>query len=77
MPPRRLTFREIADDIADRIEVGDYPVGSTLPSYRELAEIYSVSRATVEKSIALLRDRRLVAGMPGVAVYVMRVPSGG
>jgi GntR family transcriptional regulator len=74
MPPQRLTFRQIADDLEDRIRVGDYPVGARLPSYPELAELYSVSRATIALAVALLKDRGVAVGHSGLGVYVMRVP---
>jgi GntR family transcriptional regulator len=74
MPPQRLTYRQIADDIEDRIRVGDYPVGSWLPSYRELADLYSVSRGTAAHAVALLVDRGTVVGQSGVGVYVAMVP---
>lgn len=41
MPPRRLTHPQIADDLAARIDAGEYPVGSKLPTYAELRDIYS------------------------------------
>ena len=74
MPPRRFTYREIAADLEDRIRVGDYPVGARLPSYPELADLYSVSRGTIGVAVALLVDRGVVVGQSGVGVYVVRVP---
>ena len=41
----RLNTQQIADDIADRIRSGEYPAGSALPSYTQLAELYSVHRS--------------------------------
>lgn len=75
MPPQRLTYRQIADDLEDRIRVGDYPLGTQLPSYRELADLYSVGRATAAHAVALLVDRGVVVGQSGVGVYVVRVPT--
>jgi len=33
MPPRRLTYQGIADDLADRIKHGEYPPDQQIPSY--------------------------------------------
>lgn len=67
---RRLSYREIANDIEARIRTGEYPPGSELPSYARLADLYSVSRATVTRAYGLLRDRRLVYGEQGRGVFV-------
>jgi DNA-binding GntR family transcriptional regulator len=66
----RLTYRQIADDLAERIQRGEYPPGSPLPKYRELAELYSVSQATAARAYGLLRDRGTVIGEPGRGMFV-------
>lgn len=70
---RRLTYRQIADDLEARMDSDppQYPPGAELPSYRELAEIYSVHPSTIAKSISLLRDRGRVYGHAGRATYVV------
>lgn len=65
MPPRRLTWRQIADDLAARIRTGEYPPGEYLPSYRQIADIYGVSPATAGKAISLLSVWELVEEDPG------------
>lgn len=74
--PRRLTFREIADDLAARIETGEYPPGSKLPTYQELADLYSVSYATAHRAITILQARGLVRGEQGRGVFVEDAPEG-
>lgn len=71
MPARRQTYREIADDMQERISLGEYAPGDQLPSYRDLAHIYSVSTATAYRAVSLLQDRGLVVGQQGVALYVV------
>ena len=66
----RLTYREIADDLTARIRSGEYPPGGPLPSYSKLAELYSVSVSTAQRAVALLHDRGLITGEPGVGVFV-------
>lgn len=72
MPPRRLTHPQIADDLIARIEAGEYKVGSKLPTYAEMADIYSVSIATIQRAISMLRATGHVEGIAGVGVYVRR-----
>ena len=70
--PRRLTYREIADDITDRIRRGDaaYRPGDRLPSYAGLAELYGVSISTAARAVGLLTDRGVVESVVGRGVYV-------
>lgn len=70
MPPRRLTYRQIADDIIDRIERGEYQVGQALPSRKQLAEMYSVSVSTADSAMTLVIDRGYAYGEPGRATFV-------
>lgn len=74
--PARASYRTIARDLEDRIRSGEYPAGSRLPSYAELAKLYSVSVTTVQGAIRLLRERRLVEGDPGRGVFVVDQTSG-
>lgn len=67
---RRLSAPQIADDIRDRIRSGEYPPGSKLPSYPQLAEIYSVHPATIQRAMTILRTRGDVYGQQGRGVFV-------
>lgn len=71
MPPERLTYREIADDLEARIASGEYPPGSPLPSYRQLSEMYSVSVTTAQSAMRLLRDRGLTESVLGRGTFVV------
>lgn len=68
--PLPMSASEIADDMTDRIRAGEYPAGSKLPTYGELAVLYGVGLTTLAKVMAILRDRGLVIGSPGRGVYV-------
>lgn len=72
MPARRLTYHEIAADLAVRIDTGEYKIGEKLPSYPELQDMYSVSRSTVSRAVNELRTLGYVEGFAGVGVYVKR-----
>lgn len=74
MPPRRLNYREIADDLTDRIASGELAPGALMPSRRGLMEMYSVSRSTADRVMLLLVDRGLVYGEPGRGTYVIGPP---
>jgi GntR family transcriptional regulator len=67
---RSLSFQQIADDLAARIDSGEYPPGAKLPSYSNLADLYTVSVATAQRAILILRTRGLVEGEPGRGVFV-------
>jgi len=71
LPPERMSYRQIADDIAQRIAAGEYPSGAQLPSTKGLSELYSVNRSTIVRAMGLLHDRGLVRGELGVGVFVV------
>lgn len=68
--PARMTYRQIADDLADRIRAGEYAPGAKLPTLKELAELYDVSFSTIQRSVGLLVDRGVVRGEMGRGLYV-------
>jgi GntR family transcriptional regulator len=68
--PVQLTFRQIAEDLTERIRRGEYPPGARLPSYTELAALYSVSLATAARAYGLLTDRGTVESSPGRGMFV-------
>lgn len=68
--PTPMTYRQIADDITARITTGEYRPGQELPSYSQLAELYSVGRTTAARAYSLLHDRGIVIGAPGRGVFV-------
>ena len=70
VPPTRLSYRQIADDLAARIAAGEYLPGSRLPSYSQIAAIYSVSVTTAQSAVRLLHERGLTRGEPGRGTFV-------
>jgi DNA-binding GntR family transcriptional regulator len=67
-----LSYREIAEDIRQKIDSGLYPYGSRLPSTAELVREYGVSEATVERAVRLLVASGDVVGRQGLGRYVTR-----
>jgi GntR family transcriptional repressor for pyruvate dehydrogenase complex len=53
-------FESCVEQLATTIRLGVYPLGSTLPSERELAARLNVSRATLREAMAALREAGLV-----------------
>lgn len=62
----------IRDTLKRDIQNQKYPVGSLIPSERELAETYQVTRATVQKAIAHMEQEGLVKKIVGKGTFVSR-----
>jgi DNA-binding FadR family transcriptional regulator len=78
MPEFRRLYEQVAHDIASDIANGKYAVGQRLPSERDLAQVFGVSRPTVREAIISLELDGLVEVRLGSGVYVMsRHPPGG
>jgi DNA-binding transcriptional regulator YhcF (GntR family) len=60
--------------IEERIRVGQYPVGSWLPSVRELGAELRVNRNTVSKVFQALAREGTLRVVRGAGVYVIQVP---
>lgn len=67
LPPR---YRLVADDLRARIEAGDYPVGTRLPTRPALMKRYGVALGTLDKAIEELRKAGLVETRQGSGMYV-------
>jgi GntR family transcriptional regulator len=70
----RSQYRQLADQIRAAIEAGEYPPGSALPSEPEMASRYDVSRPTVNRAVAILRNEGLVHVRRGVGASVREIP---
>jgi GntR family transcriptional repressor for pyruvate dehydrogenase complex len=69
-------YQQVARSIADGIKGGDYPRGRRLPSERDLAEQFGVSRPTVREAMIALEIQGFVESRHGSGVYVThRAPS--
>lgn len=70
-----VTRDELVADLEDRILGGTYPVGGKLPSERQLADQYGVSRPVVREVLRTLKERRLIEVHAGRGAFVRRVRS--
>ncbi|MEA3056094.1 MAG: GntR family transcriptional regulator [Actinomycetota bacterium] len=71
---RALRYADLADDLRRRIASGELRPGRLLPSEAQLAGDHHVSRVTVRKALAQLRDAGLVASRQGFGWYVTPTP---
>ncbi|MGP3637586.1 GntR family transcriptional regulator [Streptomyces sp. 24-1644] len=70
----RPPYARIAGHYRDLIGSGELAPGDLLPSIRALADQWNVSTATADRAMKLLRDEKLVNGIPGVGTEVMARP---
>lgn len=73
MPVQRMSSSEIYMDLRSRIlrREGGYRTGDRLPSQQELADLYSVHRATISRAMLLLAHDGLIQGRGGAGTYVL------
>jgi GntR family transcriptional regulator, transcriptional repressor for pyruvate dehydrogenase complex len=63
-------YERIVSQIEQRIEAGDLKVGDQLPSERELAEQFAVSRTAVREAVKTLRQKGLVEIRLGRGTFI-------
>lgn len=65
-PIEQLRAHEyVAEQLRHHIGLGLIPVGSTLPSERDLASMFGVGRTTIQAALRLLEANRLIASRRG------------
>lgn len=69
-----LKYEEIAESLRARIAAGEFAPGETIPSGRDLAEQWDVSRATAIKAVDVLRNDGVVVGKQGTGFVVTETP---
>ena len=68
---KAFMYETIYNDLLEGIRNGTYPAGSRLPSEKELAGQYGVSRITSKKALELLAERGMISRMPGRGSFVL------
>ncbi|MFJ3637947.1 GntR family transcriptional regulator [Streptomyces sp. NPDC090112] len=71
-----LKYEEIAESLRAQIANGEFPPGTAIPSGRDLAEQWSVSRATAIKAVDVLRADGIVEARQGTGFIVVETPVG-
>src|ERR1035441_4960639 len=70
-PPK---YAQVVAEIKSRIERGEYPPGSLLPSEHQLVGDFGVSRPTIVKALSALRREALVLQhLPQVRLIARRI----
>jgi GntR family transcriptional regulator len=64
-------YRQIAEDLRQKIESGEVAHGAQIPTELELRDKYDASRNTVRDAIKLLITRGLVETRPGQGTFVV------
>src|SRR5438093_957031 len=66
-PPPRIRgaplYDKIARELRARIDAGEYPVGSHIPTEEQLCRRYGVSRQTVRAALRKLRNDELIVSV--------------
>jgi DNA-binding FadR family transcriptional regulator len=70
MPESQRLYERIAQELAEAISRGKYAIGQRLPSERDLAQKFGVSRPTVREAMIALELDGLVDVRTGSGVYV-------
>lgn len=71
-------YDRVAKGVAAKIRNGEFPIGERLPSERELALAYGVSRPTVREAVFALELDGFVEVRKGVGVFaIAKSPRGG
>ena len=68
-------YKQIAQQIAERINQGDYPPLTRLPPERVIAEQMGVSRPSLREAMIALEVMGLVEIKPGSGIFVTHKPS--
>lgn len=73
---RVIMYEKIYRELLTKIEAGEYAPGDCLPTERELAETYQVSRITAKKAMDLLTERGTIVRTPGKGSFVQSLEQG-
>jgi GntR family transcriptional regulator, hexuronate regulon transcriptional repressor len=73
-PDSRKLYQQVASTVMESIESGKYRPGDRLPSERDLAAAFKVSRPTVREAMIALEIRGLAEIRHGSGIYVTDQP---
>lgn len=67
-------YHQLANLLRSRIEGGDYPAGSRIPSEPELARVFGIGRPTVRQATDVLVRQRCLERRRGSGTFVVEPP---
>src|SRR3990170_7880516 len=65
-------YYQIKRELQEKIETGDLPEGSLLPTEAELQRLFGVSRTTVRQALSELAAQGLITRRPGKGTVIGR-----
>ena len=65
---------QICRMVRERIESGELPAGTRLPTTREMAREYGVSLVTMSRAVNQLKQERLISAASGSGIFVQPLP---
>src|SRR5882724_6608418 len=71
-PPK---YAQVIDELRRRIESGEYPPGSLLPSEHQLSEEFRIARPTVVRALRVLRQDGWIETQQGKGSFVRGRPA--
>src|SRR5256885_1310012 len=71
-PPK---YAQVIDELRRRIESGEYPPGSLLPSEHQLSDEFQIARPTVVRALRVLRDDGWIETQQGKGSFVRGRPA--
>ncbi|MCF8062506.1 MAG: GntR family transcriptional regulator, partial [Deltaproteobacteria bacterium] len=72
MNGRLSTTQQVVDTVVSGIHKGTFKPGQRLPSQREMARLFGVSRTAVREAIKVLEGREIVASRRGSGIFICR-----
>lgn len=73
-PDGRKLYQQVAASVADAIQRGEFAPGQRIPSERELADEYKVSRPTIREAMIALEVIGVVRSRHGSGIFVADNP---
>ncbi|MCI1936057.1 MAG: GntR family transcriptional regulator [Bifidobacteriaceae bacterium] len=65
-----MLYQEVYEKLRDDIHAGKYPLGSKLPSVKQLCDTYAVSAITVRRALDILREEGFITRQPRIGTTV-------
>lgn len=73
-PPAGPLYQRIADELRARINAGDYPPGTALPSEAHLRQTYATGQHTIRAALRILAAEGLIVKHAGQLARVRETP---
>jgi GntR family transcriptional regulator len=68
--PGRVGYRDIADELRQRIDSGELPPGGRVPGENDLMSRYDVERPTARQALEVLKNEGLIVAKRGSGTFV-------